>query len=110
MATETQPVEPAGAPVPTGHSDHPSERKYVVVALILAFVTAVEVGLYYTKFSVRLTNGVLLLLAAVKFFMVAAYFMHLKFDSRILRRLFITGIVLAIGVYFVALFTFPWIN
>jgi hypothetical protein len=37
--------------------------------------------------------------------MVAAYFMHLKFDGRLLRRLFVTGIVLAGGVYSVALFT-----
>ena len=46
-----------------------------------------------------------MVLALIKFAMVAAYFMHLKFDSPLLRRLFITGIVLAGVVYTVALVT-----
>jgi hypothetical protein len=37
--------------------------------------------------------------------MVAAFFMHLKFDSPMLRRVFITGIILAGVVYTVALLT-----
>ena len=49
--------------------------------------------------------GLLLILATMKFAIVAAFFMHLKFDSPMLRRLFITGIVLAGVVYSVALFT-----
>jgi cytochrome c oxidase subunit IV len=44
----------------------------------------------------------------VKFTMVAAYFMHLKFDSKIFRRLFIVGILLALAVYGVALWTFTF--
>jgi len=38
-------------------------------------------------------------LALVKFATVVGYFMHLKFDSRILRRLFVTGLILAVAVY-----------
>ncbi len=37
--------------------------------------------------------------------MVGAFFMHLKFDSPMLRRLFITGIILAGVVYTVAMLT-----
>ncbi len=81
------------------HGAHPTEAKYVKVALVLAVLTAGEVGLYYTKFSEAATNAALLILAAVKFVMVAAYFMHLKFDNKLLRRLFITGFVLAASVY-----------
>jgi cytochrome c oxidase subunit 4 len=81
------------------HGAHPTEAKYVKVALVLAVLTAVEVGLYYTKFSEAATNAALIGLAAVKFVMVAAYFMHLKFDNKLLRRLFITGFVLASFVY-----------
>ena len=91
---------------PGHHVEHPSDAKYIRIALILGVVTAVEVGLYYTDFGVNLTNGMLLVLAVVKFAMVAAYFMHLKFDSRILRRLFITGIVLAMFCYLVVLLMF----
>lgn len=87
------------------HGAHPTEAQYVKIALILAAVTAAEVGLYYTKFSESLTNTILIVMAAVKFVMVAAYFMHLKFDHKILRRLFITGFVLASFCYFAYLMT-----
>ena len=88
-----------------GDGAHPQEALYVKVALILAVVTGIEVGLYYTKFSKVTTNVALLLLAAIKFFMVAAYFMHLRFDSHLLRRLFLTGFVLAVSVYIAYLLT-----
>lgn len=87
------------------HAGHPTEAQYVKIALILAAITGVEVGLYYTSFSVAATNATLMLLAAVKFIMVAAYFMHLKFDNKILRRLFTTGFVLASFCYVAYLLT-----
>jgi len=40
---------------------------------------------------------------AVKFSLVALFFMHLRFDSKLCRRLFVTGIILAIIVYAIAL-------
>jgi len=60
------------------------------------------VAIYYVKDN--LGDGFapfLLALAAVKFFMVGSYFMHLRFDNRVLRRLFVTGIVLAIIIYII---------
>jgi cytochrome c oxidase subunit IV len=80
---------------------HPSEAVYVRVALILAVITGAEVALSYLKIGGNqlVTNGGLLVLAIVKFAMVALYFMHLKFDNPILRRLFVTGLVLAVVVY-----------
>jgi cytochrome c oxidase subunit 4 len=87
------------------HGAHPTEAQYVKIALILALLTAIEVGLYYTKFDQQATNFVLLILAGTKFVMVAGYFMHLKFDNHILRRLFITGFVLAALVYVAYLWT-----
>jgi hypothetical protein len=47
----------------------------------------------------------LLVLAILKFSLVAAFFMHLKFDSPMLRRVFVAGIILAAVVYTVALLT-----
>ena len=87
------------------HGAHPTEAFYIKIAIILALVTGVEVGLYYTKFSQAATNGALMALAGVKFVMVAAYFMHLKFDNPILRRLFVTGLITAILVYIAYLLT-----
>ncbi|HVF75862.1 MAG TPA: cytochrome C oxidase subunit IV family protein [Acidimicrobiales bacterium] len=88
-----------------GHGAHPTEIFYIKIAAILALVTAVEVALYYWSFEEKLNNVVLIALAAIKFVMVAAYFMHLRFDSRILRRLFISGFVLAVSVYIAYLMT-----
>jgi cytochrome c oxidase subunit 4 len=85
---------------------HPGPRAYVVVAVVLAIITAVEVVLYYvtsiTKHPVLFVTT-LLVLALIKFTMVARYFMHLKFDSPVFRRLFVTGIVLALIVFGIVL-------
>ncbi len=93
------------APGPHDAHAHPSPLKYVGVAMILAFITAIEVALYYLDLPNKLLVAMLMGLAFIKFAMVAAYFMHLKFDGRLLRRLFITGILLALAVYTVALLT-----
>jgi cytochrome c oxidase subunit 4 len=90
-------------PVPEGgeHGAHPTDRKYIEIAAILALITAVEVAISYIKGLGATSAPLLLILAAVKFFLVGAYFMHLKFDNEVLRRMFLTGIVLALAVYIV---------
>ena len=84
---------------------HPSPVKYVGIAVLLAVITALEVGLYYIHMPEALLVTFLLILAVLKFSLVAAFFMHLKFDSPMLRRVFVAGIILAAVVYTVALFT-----
>ena len=84
---------------------HPSPAKYVGIAIFLAIVTALEVGLYYISMPEWLVVVLLLVLATMKFAIVAAFFMHLKFDSPMLRRLFVTGLILAGVVYTIALFS-----
>jgi len=84
---------------------HPSPAKYVGIAILLAVITALEVALYYIDMPEGLMVAFLLVLAVLKFSLVGAFFMHLKFDSPMLRRLFVTGIILAGVVYTVALFT-----
>ena len=86
---------------------HPTEKQYIVVALILGALTLLEVILYYIE---SLPDDALVLmlgiLAILKFVMVVGYFMHLKFDSPVFRRFFVTGLVLAIAVYIAVLATF----
>jgi cytochrome c oxidase subunit 4 len=84
---------------------HPSVVKYVGIAILLAIITALEVALYYIHMPEALLVVMLLILATLKFALVAAFFMHLKFDSPVLRRVFVLGIILAGVVYTVALFT-----
>ena len=88
------------------HGDHPSEGQYWKIFFLLFGITAVEVGLYYFSIpGVNLNNAALGILAIAKFVVVVGYFMHLKFDNRILRRLFVTGLVLAVLVYMAYLLT-----
>jgi cytochrome c oxidase subunit 4 len=89
------------------HGDHFSDRQYVVVALILAALTAIEVSTYFVDFG-PLMMPVLIVLMVIKFFTVVAYFMHLKFDNKLFSALFYTGLILAVGVYCGALATFEF--
>jgi len=90
------------------HQDgHFSDRQYIMVALVLAALTAIEVSTYFVDFG-PFFMPVLLILMVVKFLTVVSYFMHLKFDSKIFTWVFYTGLVLAVGVYcgFLATFRF----
>ena len=96
-----------------GHDDghaHASDRHYVNIAIILAVITAVEVAVSYISMPTMLEIVLLIGLMILKFVMVAAQFMHLKFDDKILSRLFYSGLILAVGVYVIALFTFEVFN
>jgi cytochrome c oxidase subunit IV len=88
------------------HADHhPSDRHYVNIAIALALITGLEVGVYYIDMPILFT------LMSIKFFLVASQFMHLKFDSAILSRIFYGGLFLAVIVYLIALSTFRiWYN
>jgi cytochrome c oxidase subunit 4 len=85
---------------------HPGPAEYVKIAFILAVVTAIEVGAYYVKSIPRgAFSAMLLVMMVVKFSLVGLWFMHLRFDSPLFRRLFITGIILALIVYTIAFTT-----
>lgn len=86
---------------------HPGPAEYIKIAVILAVATLLEVALYYLEFLPDgLIVGLLMFFMVVKFALVVLWFMHLRFDSILFRRLFVTGIVLAIAVYTVVLLTF----
>ncbi len=90
-----------------GAHDHPGERTYVGIALILAVLTAAEVATYYFEDQLGgLLVPSLIIMMIVKFFLVVAWFMHLRFDSNLFTRMFVSGLFLAIGVYMAALAMF----
>jgi cytochrome c oxidase subunit 4 len=101
--TASVPVE--GSHLPTDAHAHPGPFEYIKVAVVLAVVTAAEVTVYYMSGLKSLMVPVLVGMSVVKFGLVGLYFMHLKFDTRLFRRLFALGIVLAILVYSVVLAT-----
>ncbi len=97
--------------MPDEHADqHPDEIKYLKVAAILAIITAAEVAVIYVAAWENMFRQILGILMVIKFAMVAMYFMHLKFDSRVFRRFFILGIILAVAVYGIILWTFTVVD
>jgi len=90
------------------HAGHPGELTYIKVAVILALITVSEVVIYYIQWmhDSGALVPTLLVLSAIKFATVIAYFMHLKFDPRMLTWTFLFGIAFgaALILAFIALF------
>ena len=87
-------------PAPEGH---PTAEVYVRVGLILAAVTAIEVIVYYVEALEGALLGILLTLSTLKFALVALWFMHLRFDNRLLSVLFTGGLLLVAALFFIVL-------
>jgi cytochrome c oxidase subunit 4 len=85
---------------------HPSPKEYIRIAIILALVTAAEVGVYYLEISRGLLIPLLFGFAGVKFALVVLWFMHLRFDSKTYARFFMLGLAGAVTLYMVVLLTF----
>jgi cytochrome c oxidase subunit 4 len=83
---------------------HPTDAQYIKVAILLALVTALEVGTYFLEdASTAMLVALLFPMMILKFGVVCAYFMHLKYDNPLFRRVFVFGLVLAVVVYLIAL-------
>ena len=106
--SDTATVEPTTADDHT--HDHPSDWVYIKIALLLGVLTAIEVSTYFESvvdWGDALVPS-LMVMMVVKFYLVAMFFMHLKFDNPIFGRLFVGGIVLAGGVYIATLSAFEF--
>lgn len=88
------------------HTGHPGVGQYVEIGIILAVLTGIEVGLYFAEVPRTIETTALLVLTALKFLLVVLWFMHLRFDSRLFRRLFLTGLALAGVVFAIVAATF----
>ena len=86
---------------------HPDPYQYVVVAVVLAVITAIEIAVSYMEGDIPDAVIVVLLLVmmAVKFFLVASWFMHLRTDQPVFKRLFIVGAIAAPLLYLIVLAT-----
>jgi len=90
------------------HGEHLSDLGYVKIAGLLAVLTAIEVLTFPLEDSIPRAGMFIILtvLMIIKFAMVAAYFMHLKYDTDWFWKVFVAGIVLAISVYAIFFFSF----
>ena len=103
----SQQSQVGGAPAAL-HTGHPTPRTYFTVAMILVGLTAIEVGVFYVNWLGYGIIPVLAVLSIGKFTLVAMFYMHLRYDSRLYVGLFGGGLALATAVLIsvIALFKF----
>lgn len=83
------------------HKSHTSVATYLAIAAILTVITLAEFSVVYVAALKGALIPILVILSAAKFWMVAAFFMHLKYDARLFTVFFVTGILLAGAVIIV---------
>jgi cytochrome c oxidase subunit IV len=85
--------------VEAGGPAHVGWKKYVVVGVILAVVTALEVAAVEMHlFPPAVIIPALMVLTAAKFILVVLYYMHLKMDDAIFGRVFWAPLFLSVLV------------
>ncbi len=77
---------------------HPGAKQYVGIAVVLTVITAIEVAVFYIPELHFALVPILLTLSALKFGLVAMFYMHLKFDHRLFSWLFVVPMMIAIVV------------
>ena len=92
------------------HADegHPGPKTYATIAVILCAITLAEFGAFYQEALKGILVPLLVVLSAIKFALVAMFYMHLKFDHPVFRKILIAGVMLGFGamIWLLALFTF----
>jgi len=87
------PYEPHGTSAPTPHH----QVNYFAIFVALVVLTVVTVAVAFKRFDSELVNVLLaLLIASVKASLVALYFMHLKFEGKLIYFIAIVPLVLCI--------------
>ena len=80
------------------HAEHAGVGTYVKVAVILTLVTALEFAAIYIRALTPILVPLLLVMSAAKFALVVLFFMHLRYESRVLTFLFTGPLVIAIAI------------
>ena len=89
------------------HVEHPTWKQYKWVALWLTLITVVEVWVYYTPFKETTAFApTLIVMSAVKFTVVVLFYMHLKYDHWIFKRLFSVGLLMGVITLLALMFLF----
>ena len=85
---------------------HPN---YMAIFVWLAILTAVEVGVTFLKIPHTLMAVMLVSMALAKAVLVAAYFMHLKFEKRTLALIAVVPLVLCVFLLFMLVPDVHWV-
>ncbi|PKL79952.1 MAG: hypothetical protein CVV27_01080 [Candidatus Melainabacteria bacterium HGW-Melainabacteria-1] len=84
-----------------GAHEHPDHVPvYIKLAVVLSVLTGIEVAILFVALPDALMLTGLYGLAALKFGLVVAMFMHLKYDNKILTGIFFSGFTIALATMF----------
>jgi len=99
------PVAPAVPPPSLGErlyawtgGAEPTAKLYAAVGAILVVLTALEYLVWRQTFSDTWRVGLLLGLVSTKLVVAIAFFMNMKFDHPVVRRVFGFGFILAVAI------------
>ena len=87
----------SATPLPAPRA-HASIRTYVVVAVILTLVTAMEFSAIYVRELTPILIPLLVVMSAAKFALVVLFFMHLRDEARTLSLIFAGSLAVALGI------------
>lgn len=88
---------------------HKSKPYYLGVFVVLAVLTALEIGVTYLPLP---RIPILIPLALIKAALVVMFYMHLKFDKRVYTLIFGAGLLMGLGLILslIVLFLFPGVQ
>ncbi len=98
----------AHALVPEEH--HPGPTVYIVVAVVLIVLTAMEIGVFYAPALQSVLVPLLIVLAIAKFILVASFYMHLWYDSTVFSIFFVFPLMLAVLICFSLMLLFAYLG
>jgi hypothetical protein len=88
-----------------GEKAHASVTLYVVFAIILCLITFVEWYIFKEKDKLGISNTVLVVsltaMSLIKFAMVCGWYMHLRYDHKVLTQMLVAGAVMASATFLV---------
>jgi cytochrome c oxidase subunit 4 len=109
MAQAEQAAQPAGAsPAKAAGSTAHRHPNYIGVWVLLAVLTAVELGVAFLPWSKLVIVLLLIGLAVWKALLVALYYMHLRFEPNRLRILAIAPLPLAVILVVAVIQEYRW--
>ena len=79
----------------SGQVHHPGATTYVIIALFLVVLTAMEITVFYVHALRPVLVPVLIVLGAAKFALVAMFYMHLRYDGLLLSGVFVFALMIA---------------
>ncbi|MGA9595503.1 MAG: cytochrome C oxidase subunit IV family protein [Acidimicrobiia bacterium] len=82
---------------------HPTPALYWGIAIFLAAVTGMEISVPNIDIPDAVKVPLLIVLGAIKFAVVVMFFMHLRYDKKLYRNLFLFGVIGVIPLFTVVL-------